>query len=470
MIVRVKLEEIRIFLKSWSALEGVTLAYSLLVLTVFLLSCGPEGYRHIMEWKFGLFAGLCGGYILVMAGIGLWGAVKRRASGKGGDAWPPAAFALWKRSSWVQRFAVLYLLVTWGSALCSPYWPETVVGVSRYEGALSITLYVVSFLLVSIYGRARPVLLWTGGVVLALFCGLCLVQFTGANPFGLFPEGLSYLDAYKAYSGAYLGTIGNVDLVGAFLSLAVPLLVYALLRLQNRRRFWLVIPLGLCLWVLIRMSVTAGFVGVGLGCALAFPVAGLTKKRSRLAAAGCLCVLALLGLGTIYYVDGGGELFHQLHQILHGQIEDSFGTGRVYVWRQVLQRVPEHPLLGFGPDTMWHSEMAFHNYNPVLGRMATSRIDTAHNEYLNVLYHQGLLGLGTFSAMLAALAADWIKSAPDSPVAAMLGAGLLGYCVQAFFSFSMPITAPFFWLAAGLLAASSPKGTAPSAKFTLDKS
>lgn len=73
-----------------------------------------------------------------------------------------------------------------------------------------------------------------------------LWQLAGGNPLGLYPKGLAYSDAGTAYSGAYLGTIGNTDLLAAVMCVAVPAFFYGAWKL---RRCWLLVPLTLCVTV-----------------------------------------------------------------------------------------------------------------------------------------------------------------------------------------------------------------------------
>ena len=94
----------------------------------------------------------------------------------------------------------------------------------------------------------------------------------------------------------------------------------------------------------------------------------------------------------------------------------------------------------------------FTRYDPELGRTIVAQIDAAHNEYLNILYHQGIPALAAYLGVLAVLALGWLRISSKDVGAAILGAGVLGFCVQAFGGISCPLTAPFFWLALGLLA------------------
>lgn len=214
------------------AQEVVTLCFTILLLTIFLFGFGSEGYSQIMQAKFSIYLWLCVIYILTMFGIAVYRLVCKDI------LWPEPGgiLSLCRSVGYIEKFSVLYLLLTWISAIFSPYWPRTVVGVSRYEGALTISLYVISFLLIASFGKPMKIQLWVMGTMLIFFCAICFVQISGGNPLGLYPKGLSYFDAGIKYSGAYLGTIGNVDLVAAFLSLCVPVLLIALFEFPGHYR------------------------------------------------------------------------------------------------------------------------------------------------------------------------------------------------------------------------------------------
>lgn len=428
-----------------AAFTKITTAYLSLMVTGYLLWTGTQGYQQITAAKYHAFLALSGGYVLIVAFFGveslLVGAVKA-----------PSPKALWQKSSWPQRMAILYLALTWLSAVLSPYFPETVWGGSRYENALTITLYGLCFLLVSIYGRPRKSLLTIAAAAISAFCVLCIAQLYGGNPLGLYPAGYNYFDAGTSYPGAYLGTIGNVDFVASFLCLVIPLFWISLLRLTGRRRMFLLVPLALSLFVLLKMNVLAGLVGVALGGMIALPVAlPVSKKTRRRLAAGLLAALTL-GMIFLYLFDFGTGLFHEAHQTLHGNLNEHFGSGRIHIWRETLREIPKHLWFGAGPDTMAHANLeAFTRYDEALGARLVSTIDTAHNEYLNILYHQGVFALLVYLVLLGTLCRGWVKASGKSPAAAALGGAALCYCVQAFFGISMCVTAPYFWIVLGLL-------------------
>jgi O-antigen ligase len=435
-------------LRGKNIFSAITEIFILLLLTVFLFYCGSGGYQDILTEKYHAFLWICCGYIVVMGILAvellLVGAVRAK----------PLRTVL-HNTSWVQRLAILYMLLTWLSALCSSYFPQTIIGVSRYEGALTISIYCACFLLVSATGKVTKRMLWSLGLAAFAFGVICIVQLAGCNPFTLYPSGYNYFGAYTDYAGAYLGTIGNVDLVSAFLCIVIPILWIGMVYLRGKVRFLLAVPLAISLYVLIRMSVLAGIVGVFVGGLVsllaALPIGG---RKKSLFALGVLAAAFLF----VYAADIGGGMLHEAHEILHGNISDDFGSGRIHIWKEVLAQIPQHFFLGAGPDTMAYANLeSFVQYHDELGATIVSQIDAAHNEYLNILYHQGIFSFAAYVLFLGANAKNWRKRTSSDPVAAMLGGAALAYCIQAFFSISMFITAPFFWTTLALLESQSRK-------------
>ncbi len=412
---------------------------------VFPLWFTSGGYRTIAYDKFSLFCALGAAYAAVMLLYAAQGVIA-------GTVRPVSPAELIRRSNAAQKLAALYLLITWLSALLSPYFPQTVIGVSRSEGAVTISIYCVSFLLVSVFGRARKELLAAFGVSVSLFCVICLIQLAGKNPLSLYPAGMNYYDGFVKYGGQFLGTIGNTNFCAAFLCCAAPLFWICLLRLRGMARFLLLIPLALSLAVLAAMRVAYGIAFFAIGSLLSLPVVIRAKKKTRrvvLAAVLCLFVLCLL---VLFFLDFGNTALHETHLLLHGEVHETFGSNRVRIWKQVLAEMPGRWLLGYGPDTMLLEELTpFVRYEDSLGGMITSNIDAAHNEYLNVLFHQGVFALLAFLGITVWLIIKWMRNSRGSAAAAALGGAVLCYALQALFGISTCISAPFFWLCAALL-------------------
>jgi O-antigen ligase len=194
------------------------------------------------------------------------------------------------------------------------------------------------------------------------------------------------------------------------------------------------------------MSVSALIVGLAAALVVAVPVLLSFKRRSIYIYFFAVISAFILLLIFIKNHSIGNGFFYELHEILNGRISDKFGSNRIRIWREVISVIPERLFLGKGADSMVYERFEhFSTYYPALNKTLTTSIDVAHNEYLNVLYHQGLLGLCSYLAILFLTFTKFTKN-PSA-----LGVAAVAYSVQAFFGFSMCLTAPYFWVIIALI-------------------
>ena len=164
--------------------------------------------------------------------------------------------------------------------------------------------------------------------------------------------------------------------------------------------------------------------------------------------AACIA-FGIAGVEVLGRRDAASEtpgFLYELRELLHGNVDDEFGTNRAYIWRNALAVYPQHPLIGTGPDTFEHAfpEEAHMKYG--------ERYDKAHNEYLQILICQGILGLICYLVFLIAASIKAVPLAFKNPLLMAILAAFIGYCVQAFFNISVPIASQLLWVLAGMLA------------------
>lgn len=438
-------------------MERMADAFLCFLLGPYLLFTGFEGYANLTEWKF-LACLVIGGGILT-ASLLLQGELALVGAAPAKRPWRlPEGLVL---GYWL--FSAL-------SALCSVDRLTAFWGGPRREGLLTLTLYCGGFLLLSRYGRPRARHLWIFAIAVSLDCLLAAIQFAGGNPLGLYPEGMTYYDANRLYSGEFLGTLGNADIHAAVLAMAIPVFWTALVKLRERRRFWLLVPLALSLGTLLRSFVAGGVLGVCGGAAFSLPVLAADKRRRKILVIWVLCLF--LAAFPIVYFRGAqmGGFFYEASELLHGRWDDAFGSGRLYIWRSVWPLVSERPWLGGGPDTLGlRTDAAFTRWSEELGVTLRAAVDAAHNEYLGILINQGLLALACFLGLLGLLALQWARTAHRNPLTALCGGAALCYCIQAFFGVSSPVSTPYLWAALGLLCADTPVQSNPFTRLSFRK-
>ena len=256
----------------------VTDIYVSIMLLIFPLFPGFSGYANITFSKF----------IFFVCATVLWlAALLLLSIGK-----PPPPL----RSHHFAALAFgLVCLLSW---FFSPYRSESLVGAGRYDGLVTQLLYVAVFMGVSLFGRLRKRHLLFLGISLALCSAVAMVQLWNIDIFSLFPGDYSHYDGGIRYSGAFLGTMGNTNVLSAFCCLALPAL-FALITVWKSPRAWLaLIPICPAVFMLIRAGVSGGFVGMGAAALIAAPLllSDASRLRRALAAAAPLLCSAAVAL------------------------------------------------------------------------------------------------------------------------------------------------------------------------------
>jgi len=140
------------------------------------------------------------------------------------------------------------------------------------------------------------------------------------------------------------------------------------------------------------------------------------------------------------------DFVYEMREVMHGNIRDEFGSARVYIWRNALEVFPNNPIIGSGPDTFYNAfPSEAHGY---MGQ----DYQNAHNEYLQILICQGILGLLCYLVFLGGILPKPIRAAFRNPLLVAALVAFVGYCGQAFFNLSLPITSQLLWVLAGMLA------------------
>lgn len=428
----------------WNKIAAkITTGYLVCMVSIYLLYFGVKGYAGISNSKWALFLLLSAGYLGVLLII-------RVELFLVGAAPVSSPRFVWQFLNFPQKILCLLWLTSAVSTLLAVNRTTALFGSSRHEGFLTITIYIGCCLMVSLYGELRTWMLWLFASAISLNCILALLQLAGLNPFNLYPGGMNYYDKYELYAGEFLGTIGNVDLLSAVLCIAIPLFWIFLVEGKDVKKWILCIPIGLCLTVLFCASVSAGIVAVCTNVLLTIPVLQKTHK-ARIITGVTMLLLCILGVVVVYLFGSQiGGFIYEASELMHGHCDDNFGSGRLYIWKETMALIPQHPLFGCGPDTLGlQTDAAFERMNETVGAIIHSQVDNAHNEYLNMLVERGSVTLAIYIALLFSCVQHWIKEASHRPITALCGGAVLAYCIQAFFGLSSPVSAPYFWITLG---------------------
>ena len=307
---------------------------------------------------------------------------------------------------------------------------------ARREGLATQLCYLSLFLIFSCSRVQLRPLLWACGASVVICGAIVLLQRAGANPFGLYPAGRSY-----ATNPEFQGPSGNIDIGTGTLCLLAGLFLAGVFRERGVQRWACVGGLGICVFLIVTMEVQFGL--LALGALALWALWQLLPRKWRLPVLLCLIALAVL---LVWYWPGGSDGMWEMHEVLHGRPQLSFGSNRLAVWVYSLRLAGTQLLSGSGSDTF---EPRFNTFLQEEGLTIPTEqdgiplpdyFDNPHNEYIAQLIHHGLPGLLLFLALLLC-----------SPVCSRrVCPALLAWAVQAFFSFSVCILAPLFWVTLGM--------------------
>ncbi|BAU26524.1 O-antigen ligase-like membrane protein [Aneurinibacillus soli] len=132
------------------------------------------------------------------------------------------------------------------------------------------------------------------------------------------------------------------------------------------------------------------------------------------------------------------------------------GTGRVYIWSKTIELIKQHPVFGFGMDTLaYHFPQDDPYKNSGLNDVKTI-VDKPHNTYLGIAYGSGVIVLLSFLYMLLRHVAQHvyilkqkIKTERQGLLIALF-AGWCAYLIQGLFNDTIIGTGFLFWIFFGV--------------------
>ena len=135
---------------------------------------------------------------------------------------------------------------------------------------------------------------------------------------------------------------------------------------------------------------------------------------------------------------------NETKEIVKGNLDDGYGTHRLFIWKNTLKIVPKNIINGVGIDNFYYA----------FGDKPIARgiwfFDKAHNEYLQILITEGIFAIISYLLLYGWIVIKGIKNSYKNKEIHLL-LPVIGYLIQAFFNISVIEVAPFFYISLGLL-------------------
>lgn len=222
-----------------------------------------------------------------------------------------------------------------------------------------------------------------------IVCIYAVIQFIDTRYFPAPPaKGLDPFIWRWAFGNRIFSTFGNPNFFGDFLVVMSPIVLALFFK---KKSFHL-----LFLWLLITFSTIFSYskgawIGFGVGLiAFAFLFVGFILNISKRKKVILICIMALL---TISIVTGG-----ILFQLKKRPDSSSF---RVFTWLSCWEMINTNPVLGTGIGTFYLTYPSYRRPQIFfIEGMHNTESDHPENEYLEVFYDEGVIGLSIFLLLL----------------------------------------------------------------------
>ena len=155
----------------------------------------------------------------------------------------------------------------------------------------------------------------------------------------------------------------------------------------------------------------------------------------------------ILGLILLYIIPFNSGFLYEVHELLHFNFDDNFGTYRIFLWKRTIPLIKDFPLLGSGPDTFALRFMPI--YSNDIAKIGPLTInDTAANIYLTMLINLGIIG--TVNYIIFLLYGVYYGLKKINKYSYILLIAIVCYMIQSFFNLSVVIVSPIFWVLLGI--------------------
>ena len=337
----------------------------------------------------------------------------------------------------VLLFTVSALVST---ALSISRWTSLLGANESYVGLETVVAYAILFLATrSLVTTARDAqrLILASVVAAGVAATYALVQVAGLDPI-LYGRTSGLAGLVRPFA-----TMGHPNFLSAFLAAAIPLAVYALVR--ARRAGQRGVAAVMAAIVIVAGAATATAVSRGAWLALAAAVIVLALGALAIGerrVAGAVAIVsagAVLALGVLAIVLPAGRGVGTLASLAQRVRQFGESASRQHIWQAAWDIFRDHPLIGTGLDTF---QIAFADKRTVAyWNLEWNGSPTrAHNEALNILATQGLLGGLAVVVLVAGVviaARRALRSSEDRLLAVALLAGLVAFGIQDLFSFTV---------------------------------
>ena len=313
----------------------------------------------------------------------------------------------------------------------------------RYEGLFSILYYLTLMLLSTFVSKKYKNVL----VKTILICGLAQVFYAICQAFNLF----NVKQVFHKKELWIVGFTNNPNFFGTYMLLC---LSYSLGLVIDSKKIKTSIIYSILVALFMFGLLISDTASAVVGLVIVFDYIFIYCLKNKFYEKFLVVFVIILSvtcltvkLGKTKLVKDMIQVGNETGEIAKGNLDDTYGTKRMYIWKNTLKVVPNHLLHGVGIDSF---HKAFDGKALTLKTSYSNILyDKAHNEYLQTLVTQGIFALASYLFIYGYAVYKGNKNAfKNKEIYLVLP--VIGYLVQAFFNISVIEVAPIFYIALGL--------------------
>ena len=322
----------------------------------------------------------------------------------------------------------LFITFSLVSTMFSPFPQTAWLGInletdySRYTGLSTYLFCIIMFFQASNVKNGFPLLRYLVYSA-ALISFLAILQHFGVN---LVPHEY-YRIGYRPY-----GTFSNPNFLGTYtvFILPAPIMFY----LHTNKHIWLIISALIYSALLVCLTR-----GAWLTFAFFLLLLLLSIYKSRHLYLPFAKIMLIIGLVTLLFLPTISKRAASMpNEVIAAiQLEEQVGSGRMYIWKQVVNLIPNHWAFGIGLD-----HLAYRN---IVIPANSSLVDKAHNVYLDLAVSTGIFSLLAYIVFLMSIVWSAIKKGN-----LLFFFMITSYLVQGLFNIDIVMIMPIFWIVLGL--------------------
>lgn len=330
-------------------------------------------------------------------------------------------------------------------------------GLGRDEGLLTVSAYAALYFLgVHFFGSARgfSALIVPAAVAAAVAIGYGALQ-------AVLPPQFAAEAIIKEWYGRIgiprIGsTLGGPIVFGGYVAFFLPVLcALALLRPNRFRVLWIGVAFVAVLDLALTLTRAAwGAAAIAMG-SFVVAIGPEMRETRKVVMGGLTAAIAMSALLLTIVVSTPAQIGSRVTTAVDAAGTSSLGQ-HLYIWKHVGELIRARPLLGWGLENLG----AVFPYDrasliPLFGSRPVS-VDRAHNDLLQVAVSVGVPGALAYACFWALVVVAGVRLYRRQTHSSRLWAaaalsGLMGYLVQAQFSFSAVAFTPLAWLFAGAI-------------------